>query len=89
MGVGVGKDSVFFKGLPTGSLRTQNRLLFVLSSSFYLEVVTRVGGELGNECDWGTLCDIPKSSIKILCCKNTQVREMPSSVDTGTHHHTS
>lgn len=47
MGVGVGKDSVFFKGLPTGSLRTQNRLLFVLSSSFYLEVVTRVGGGLG------------------------------------------
>jgi hypothetical protein len=31
-----------------------------------IEVARREGGYVGNEWDWGTLCEIPKESIKNL-----------------------
>lgn len=66
---GVGKDSVFFKGLSTRNLTMlqsvygEYKLYLIFFSSFVLGEVTRVGldpGRLGNECDHGALSKISK-----------------------------
>lgn len=60
MGVGVGKDSVSFKGLTTGSLPIQIGLGFFLSLFsilFCWGEIIGVGADLrrlGSECDWCT-----------------------------------
>lgn len=70
--MGVRKDSVFFKGLPTESLSMLQEYMdntnltwqvFLFFFCFLGKVAPPKGmdlGRLGSEYDWGTLCETPK-----------------------------